>query len=371
MWSEPSSFTSVFKKSCLKTIDRLKIRVAASAAVALLEAHHSLTTRQDRDPAEAKNRSMIASAALPRPDRFYVGVTDGEWFRFLRNEPILDEVNFWSPGGRTINAGRGVPFLFKLKAPQNAIGGGGFISFVERMPIRDAWEFFGRENGAATLEALRTLIEANRHAKRSIDDVIGCFVLSSPFFFDDPIPQPEDWAPSIQGGQYYYMNEPVAQRVWRDVLIALSSNATHLPAAPASPFGGYALPGLQPRRLGQGAFRKLVLDAYGRRCAVSGEHAVPVLQASHIKPFADVVQHEITNGLAFRSDIHILFDQGYVTVTPDYQFVVSPRLREDFDNGQVYYDYAKRRPKILLPPNAEQYPNREHLHWHTAEVFKR
>ncbi len=45
----------------------------------------------------------------------------------------------------------------------------------------------------------------------------------------------------------------------------------------------------------------------------------------HIEPFADVGQHEITNGVALRSDIHTLFDLGYVTVTPDYHFKVSER----------------------------------------------
>lgn len=313
---------------------------------------------------------MKVPVNLPRPDRFYVGVTDGEWFRFLRNEPVLDEVNFWSPGGRTINAGRGLPFLFKLKAPENVIGGGGFISFVERMPVRDAWEFFGRENGAGSLEELRRRIEANRHDATPIDHVIGCFVLSNPFFFGSPIPQPQDWAPSLQGGRYYAMGDPIAQRVWRDVTIALSSGEIRLPAMPASPFGGYGVPMLQPQRLGQGAFRKLVLDAYGRRCAVSGEHTVPVLQASHIKPFADVEQHEITNGLALRADIHILFDQGYVTVTPDYKFLVSPRLRDDFDNGQVYYEYASQHARILLPDEAGKRPNPEHLEWHLRERFK-
>jgi putative restriction endonuclease len=313
---------------------------------------------------------MNVAPNLPRPDRFYVGVTDRKWFRFLRSEPALDEVNFWSPGGRKISAGRGVPFLFKLKAPENAIGGGAFVSFIERMPIRDAWEFFGRENGTSALEGLRLSIEANRRAPTTIDDVIGCFVLSNPFFFDSPIPQPEDWAGSIQGGRYYDMTDSIAQRVWRDVTIALSSAHTYIPPIPASPFGGYALPGLQPRRLGQGAFRKLVLDAYGRRCAVSGEHAVPVLQASHIKPFADVEQHEVTNGLALRSDIHILFDKGYVTVTPDYQFLVSQRLREDYDNGQVYYEYANRQAQILLPGEPFLCPDREHLDWHFSEVFK-
>lgn len=300
-------------------------------------------------------------------ERFYVGVTDRQWFRFLRDQPFLDEVNFWSPGGRTIRAERGTPFLFKLKSPENAIGGGGFVSFVERMPIRDAWEFFRKENGAASLDDLRLRIEANRGTPISVDDTIGCFVLSQPFFFETPIAQPENWSGSIQGGKYYYMTDAVAQRVWRDVTIAL---AAAQPRAPASPFGGYGLPGLHPNRLGQGAFRKLVLDAYGRRCAVSGEHTVPVLQASHIKPFSDVEQHEITNGLALRSDIHILFDQGYVAVTPDYRFVVSERLREDFDNGQVYYEYAQRRPAIILPRDASLLPNRDHLGWHLATKFK-
>lgn len=313
---------------------------------------------------------MLPANPLPRPDRFYVGVTDRDWFEFLRSEPALDEVNFWSPGGRIINAPRGLPFLFKLKAPQNTIGGCGFVAFVERMPIRDAWEFFGRENGAASPAALRSRITANRRAPTTLDHIIGCSVLSNPFFFDAPIPQPEDWSGSIQGGRYYSMTDSTAQRVWRDIIVALASGEVRLPAAAASPFGGFSQPSLQPSRLGQGAFRKLVLDAYGRRCAVSGEHTVPVLQASHIKPFADVEQHEITNGLSLRSDIHILFDQGYVTVTPDYRFLVSERLRDDFDNGEVYYGYAKSRSPIILPDDRLHLPSREALDWHRREIFK-
>jgi putative restriction endonuclease len=301
------------------------------------------------------------------PARFYVGVTDEQWFRFLRNEPLLDEVNFWSPGGRLIRAEQGTPFLFKLKSPRNVIGGIGYVSLAERMTIRDAWEFFQRKNGAQSLEELRSRIAANRVGKSaSIDDVIGCIILSQPAFFPSPVAQPEDWPPNLQGGKYYSSSEPIARRVWRDVSIALSAH----PTVSASAFGGYGQPILQPVRLGQGAFRKLVLDAYGRRCAVTGEHTVPVLQASHIKPFAEVAQHEIANGLALRSDVHTLFDQGYVTVTPDYQFLVSDLLREDFDNGQVYYEYAKQRPTILLPAERENYPSREHLEWHKSVKFK-
>jgi putative restriction endonuclease len=302
------------------------------------------------------------------PKRFFVGVTDQHWFDFLRVEPMLDEVNFWSPGGRLIKAERGMPFLFKLKAPHNVIGGMGFFSFAQRMPIKDAWEFFRRENGVSALDDLRRRIAANRPDKKAdVDDLIGCRVLSQPLFFAAPIAVPEDWPKNLQGGKYYHMDEPIAQRVWRDVQLALRVPAT---TVAVSPFGGLGKPTLQPTRLGQGAFRKLVLDAYGRRCAVSGEHTVPVLQASHIKPFADVQRHEVTNGLSLRSDIHTLFDQGYVTVSPDYEFVVSDRLKDDFDNGEVYYEYARKRPKILLPDDAKDLPNREFLAWHGETKFK-
>jgi putative restriction endonuclease len=306
---------------------------------------------------------------LLQPHRFYVGVTDDRWFQFLRNEPLLEEVNFWSPGGRVIVAERGTPFLFKLKSPANAIGGLGFVSFVQRMPIKDAWEFFRRENGAGTLDGLRQRIAENRPSKTAtLDDIIGCFILSQPVFFATPIAQPEDWPKNLQGGKYYSLSEPVAQRIWRDLSIALAGNRS---PAMVSAFGGYGQPSLQPTRLGQGAFRKLVLDAYGRRCAISGEHTVPVLEASHIMPFAEVGKHEVTNGLALRSDIHTLFDQGYVTVTPGYRFLVSERLREDFDNGEIYYQYSRERQTILLPEDCANFPNREHLDWHKSTIFKR
>jgi len=51
--------------------------------------------------------------------KLYVGVTDNDWFRFLRDRPHLDEVNFWQPSGssrfRALDPG-GL-FLFELHAP--------------------------------------------------------------------------------------------------------------------------------------------------------------------------------------------------------------------------------------------------------------
>ena len=69
--------------------------------------------------------------------------------------------------------------------------------------------------------------------------------------------------------------------------------------------------------LGQAAFKALVQEAYGRRCAVTGDKIVPVLQAAHIRPVTAEGENRVDNGLLLRSDVHTLFDRGYLGVHPD------------------------------------------------------
>jgi len=120
-------------------------------------------------------------------------------------------------------------------------------------------------------------------------------------------------------------------------------------------------------RLGQGGFRILVTDIYHRHCAVTGEKALPVLDAAHIRPVSQGGRHQVQNGILMRTDIHRLFDRGYVTVTPDYCFRVSRRIKEDFDNGEPYYALQGRN--IWLPKQPKEKPKPEFLEWHSDEVF--
>ncbi len=54
-------------------------------------------------------------------------------------------------------------------------------------------------------------------------------------------------------------------------------------------------------------------EIYTRRCAVTKERTLPALDAAHIRPYREGGKHEPPNGLLLRSDIHRLFDKGYVT----------------------------------------------------------
>ncbi len=121
-------------------------------------------------------------------------------------------------------------------------------------------------------------------------------------------------------------------------------------------------------RLGQGTFRVLITDTYERRCAVTQEKALPVLEAAHIRAVAHGGAHRVDNGLLLRSDIHRLLDSGYVTVTPDHRFRVSRKLKDDFKNGEPYFPLDGH--SIWLPPESTSRPRREFLEWHADTVFK-
>ena len=273
----------------------------------------------------------------------YVAVTDNDWFAFLSQQQDLDEVDFWQPGGRqvfrTLNPGE--PFLFKLHAPYHYIVGGGFFAYSTILPVSLAWSAFGIKNGASSYSEMRWLIEKNRHGIISPreDYQIGCILLSQPFFFreHDWIPIPPDFSLNIVQGKSYDLNEGHGRRLWEQVLARLSS--IHPPKVEditkiAEPEGRYGEPMVILPRLGQGIFRVMVTDAYKRRCAITQERTLPALEAAHIKPFSESGPHSVSNGLLLRSDIHRLFDTGYVTITAGYRLEVSKRLKQDFDNGE-------------------------------------
>lgn len=80
-------------------------------------------------------------------------------------------------------------------------------------------------------------------------------------------------------------------------------------------------------------------------------------------------EHRLDNGLLLRSDVHTIFDRGYLGVDPKYRLVVSSRLREEFGNGAQFY--AEAGQVIGLPARRADQPNREFLEWHLEEAFSR
>ena len=298
-----------------------------------------------------------------------IAVTDGDWFEMLRRQPDLAEVNFWAPSAANFRALQpGELFLFKLHAPRNSIVGGGIFAYANALPCSLAWESFGQANGAHSAQEMRARISHYRRAAPSGrgDFVIGCRILTQPFFFEerDWIPVPANWSTNIVSFKTYNTGDAEGLALWEAVTERLRRSQTAGMSEEAARYGG---PHLIRPRLGQGAFRVLVTDIYRRRCAVTEERTLPALEAAHIRPYGDGGAHEARNGLLLRRDIHSLFDAGYVTVTPDLRFEVSRRIREEFENGRHYY--ALHGHRVQPPDDMTQHPDRDALAWHNEHRF--
>lgn len=113
----------------------------------------------------------------------------------------------------------------------------------------------------------------------------------------------------------------------------------------------------------------MVTDAYNRRCAATGERTLPTLEAAHIKPYAESGPNRIANGLLLRSDWHRLFDEGYVTVTPDHRIEVSDRIREEYENGREYYQHHGQQ-LTAMPDEPWQKPSQEFIEWHNDNIYR-
>ncbi len=317
---------------------------------------------------------MLTSASLT----LRLGVTDTKWYNFLSQEN-LEDVNFWQPGGffpiKRLRLGE--PFLFKLRSPFNAIGGLGF--FLRHIPLQIsmAWDVFGKGNGSNSFVEFQEMINKLRKDKSEFDPQIGCIVLTNPIFFkrSDWLTMPEDWKSNTQQGKYYSTETSIGLALWQQIEKLLQTYL--LPAHQKtnqilidnslSPQYGKSI--LTKVRLGQSGFRILVTDAYRKKCAISGERTLPVLESAHIRPYAESGPHLISNALLLRSDLHKLFDAGYLTVTPDLKVEVSKRIKEEFENGREYYKYHGIG-LTNLPNRSIDTPGMQFVEWHNTNKFK-
>jgi len=301
----------------------------------------------------------------------YIANTDNDWFDFLSSESDISEVNFWQPGAKAFHAIEpGELFAFRLKSPRDKIGGFGVLSNSSILPLQIAWETFRGANGTSSYGELRAAIAKYRAGEEVGPTTnIGCRILVEPVFFPPHLwmELPASWSKNIVGGKRYSTDEAEGLQLWNRLQeIAQQWSATTAPGF-SEPAVRYGNPTIITPRLGQGAFRVAVTEAYERQCAISGGKVLPALDAAHIRPYADGGAHIKSNGILFRKDIHSVFDAGYATIDTDFRFVVSKKVKEIFNNGE---EYRRLHGKALkLPNHKPDWPNPEFLKWHNSQRF--
>ena len=118
-------------------------------------------------------------------------------------------------------------------------------------------------------------------------------------------------------------------------------------------------------------FRKTVLRAYGKRCAITGLQLIngggrAEVEAAHIMP----VEHDgpdiVSNGIALSGTAHWMFDRGLVGLTDDLIILVS-RQTNDLDTVRSMINDTGR----LIPPGRRsEFPRSEFVSWHRENCFK-
>ncbi len=116
------------------------------------------------------------------------------------------------------------------------------------------------------------------------------------------------------------------------------------------------------QRRGQPEFRRKLLEAYGRRCAVTGCDVEAALEACHIVPYKGPETNHTSNGLLLRADLHVLFDLGLIAFDSEKQeTLVAERLQ-----GTFYKSFAGET--MNMPSDPTLRPSKTALECHRRQA---
>jgi putative restriction endonuclease len=118
-------------------------------------------------------------------------------------------------------------------------------------------------------------------------------------------------------------------------------------------------------------FRRVVLRAYGERCAVTGLKLIngggrAEVEAAHIRPVEHNGPDDVRNGIALSGTVHWMFDRGLISLSDDLEVLVS---RQANDAGSIR-NLINASGRARLPHSIHQRPHPHFLQWHRENCFK-
>lgn len=118
-------------------------------------------------------------------------------------------------------------------------------------------------------------------------------------------------------------------------------------------------------------FRKTVVDAYDRKCAITGLQLIngggrAEVEAAHIKPVSHGGPDSIRNGIALSGTVHWMFDRGLISLSDDLDLLVSRQV----NNPDQIWMLANKSRKAEAPIDPHMRPHPSFLGWHRENCFK-
>lgn len=121
-------------------------------------------------------------------------------------------------------------------------------------------------------------------------------------------------------------------------------------------------------RVNQARFRRAVLASYNTTCCISGLRHEKLVIASHIVPWSEDTCNRLNphNGLCLSALHDRAFDQGLITVMPDFRVRVSAKLKAYEDDAFIRASLLKFDGRPILLPNRFK-PSTEFLAYHNRK----
>ena len=118
-------------------------------------------------------------------------------------------------------------------------------------------------------------------------------------------------------------------------------------------------------------FRRLVLRAYGERCAITGLKLIngggrAEVDAAHIRPVEADGPDILANGIALSGTAHWMFDRGLISLSDDLEILIS-RHANDPNAVRAFVNESGR---AIVPPTTRERPHPRFLAWHRDHCFK-
>ncbi|GHC63617.1 hypothetical protein GCM10010136_05090 [Limoniibacter endophyticus] len=118
-------------------------------------------------------------------------------------------------------------------------------------------------------------------------------------------------------------------------------------------------------------FRRLVLQAYDKRCAITGLKLIngggrAEVDAAHIRPVEANGPDILANGIALSGTAHWMFDRGLISLSDELEILIS-RQANDAESIQ---GLLNKTGKAIVPSRPFERPHPHFLQWHRENCFK-
>lgn len=122
---------------------------------------------------------------------------------------------------------------------------------------------------------------------------------------------------------------------------------------------------LVERKVRDRQFRKRVLDAYDRTCALTGMQLIngggrAEAQAAHVMSVEAGGPDSVVNGIALSGTVHWMFDRGLISLSDAGEILLSQKINDIESVHKLIHSDRKAR----LPLNQVERPHPRYLAWH-------